>query len=874
MTNNSVITGQEEIDGHNNVNVDTTHHSQYDDESVRHQQQHQPPKLYDEEIQVEKDSHFPQDKHSNHGEMVEEVAIGEFSDYGRSNRIIQVPFGIGPNEESMTVGDTLHEVKAVAIETDDPEELCETVRSYVLGTIVATVGVALNVWFGARQPGIYISPFLAQLLSHPIGVGLSKLLPTKKFKVPFMKNKEWSLNSGPWTMKEHCIVVLMSTVCLPTATALDVIIAIRQPTYFNDFEMGNNKGFQILVVLSTQFLGLGFAGFARDFLVYPLEMTWPLNLAKISLFNALHRRKVNKDGLVVKSTIVDQTPNDNEDHDPPVNGWKISMFKFCLYATLGSFVWFFFTAFIFPALTYFNWPTWINPTNKKLAIIMGSVTGLGLNPLPTFDWIYISGAGLTPLITPWWATLSTFIGACIGYLIIVAVYFSNTWYSAYLVPNSNQAFDRSGAYYNVTAVLSPDRTLDVEAYRAYSPLYFGAGYNIVITAYFASYSAILTYALLNHWKDLKRGYRIGMKRMATVFSRKSKSNVNAENTVHHYPEYDIHYALMTRYKEVPQWWFLVIMLVSLVLGIIMCEAYDTTMPVWGIFVCIAMCAIFLIPTGIIQAISNMQMSLVILAEIIPGIAIPGRPYANMIFKLYGWVSLLMALLYILDQKLAHYLHLPPRATFRAQMWGCTISSFISIAVINWQFKAIPDLCVPGQKDLMTCPYYTTFYSSALLFGVVGPQRMYGSLGLYKYTLFGFLAGAVLVALAWAAKRRWPNKLTRNINVPVIIFGVMYFAPYNLSFVWAGVPLAWFFMSYVYKRFPAWWNKYCYVLSIGLTVGAAVAGVIQFFCITYPGGKMPIWWGNTVTYAGCDGLGCPLKDMPEKGYFGPGPGEYL
>nr|XP_019047282.1 OPT family small oligopeptide transporter [Kwoniella bestiolae CBS 10118]OCF26212.1 OPT family small oligopeptide transporter [Kwoniella bestiolae CBS 10118] len=791
-----------------------------------------PHKIYDEEVPLDHDK----DKNLHQGPD----SLGS----GHHINLVEVPFATAPDGQRITVGDTLPEVKAVALETDDPDEPCETIRSYVLGTIVASVGTALNVWFGARQPGIFISPFLAQLLSYPLGVALAKLLPKKNFTI---LGKSFTLNPGRFSIKEHAIIVLMATVSFPTATALDVIVAIRQPAFFNDPEIADQKGFQFLVVLSTQFLGFGVAGLARDYLVYPSAMTWPLNLAKLSLFNALHRRK----------------------QDPPVHGWKISMFRFCLYATTASFIWFFFTAFIFPALTYFNWPTWINPTNKKLAIIMGSVTGLGLNPIPTLDWTYISGAGLTPLITPWWATVSTFIGASIGYVIIAAIYFTNTWYSAYLVPNSNQAFDRFGAYYNATAVLGADRSLDVEAYRAYSPLYFGAGYNVIISAYFASYSAILTYALLNHWTDIKKGFNTGMRRIR-FFRHKDKH----QDAIHHFPDYDIHYSLMTRYKEVPQWWFLVIMIFALVLGIIMCEVYDTTMPVWGIFCCLAMVLVFAIPTGIIQAISNMQMSLVILAEIIPGIAIPGRPYANMIFKLYGWVSLGMALLYVLDQKLAHYLHLPPRATFRAQMWGCTISSFISIAILNWQFKAIPDLCQPGQKDLMTCPYYTTFYSSALLFGVVGPQRMYGSLGLYKHTLWGFLAGAVLVAMAWAAKKRWPNKVTNNLNVPVIIFGVMYFAPYNWSFVWSGVPLAWFFMSYVYKRFPAWWNKYCYVLSIGLTVGAAISGVVQFFCITYPGGVMPAWWGNTVQFSGCDGIGCPLKEMPEIGYFGPGPGEYL
>jgi len=79
----------------------------------------------------------------------------------------------------------------------------------------------------------------------------------------------------------------------------------------------------------------------------------------------------------------------------------------------------------------------------------------------------------------------------------------------------------------------------------------------------------------------------------------------------------------------------------------------------------------------------------------------------MIFKIYGWIALVQAILYVQDQKLAHYLHLPPRATFRAQMIGCLVGSFVSLGVINWQMSAVPDLCVPGQKDLLTCPYYVS-----------------------------------------------------------------------------------------------------------------------------------------------------------------------
>jgi OPT family oligopeptide transporter len=289
-----------------------------------------------------------------------------------------------------------HEVRAVVPSVDDPEESCETFRSYFLGCIVTIVGTGLNCWFGARQPGIYLSPLLAQFVVHPIGILFAKVLPRRHFHIA---NHSFTLNPGPWTVKEHTIVTMMATVSFPTATAIDIILATKLPVFFDDPELGGKLGYQFLIVLSTQFLGFGLAGMAREYLVYPSSMIWPLNLAKISLFNALHRRHFDESGEV---HVTQQGP------DPPVHGWKITAFRFCLYATLASFCWFFVTAFLLPFMTYFNWPTWISPTNVKLAVIMGTFTGFGLNPMPTFDWTYVSGAGLTPLITPWWATLQIF----------------------------------------------------------------------------------------------------------------------------------------------------------------------------------------------------------------------------------------------------------------------------------------------------------------------------------------------------------------------------------------------------------------------------------------------------------------------------------
>ena len=181
------------------------------------------------------------------------------------------------------------------------------------------------------------------------------------------------------------------------------------------------------------------------------------------------------------------------------------------------------------------------------------------------------------------------------------MYFSNTWYSSYLLPNSNAAFDRFGAYYNVTKVLNDDHTLNVDSYRQYSPIYYTAGYNIVFGAYFAQYSAALVYAFMDHWEQLRIGFTVGFRQVRALVSRRHSSDETER--AREAMDFDVHYHIMRQYPEASQWWFGLVALVALVMGIIACEVYKNTMPIWGIFVCLLLAFIFLVPAGIIMAVS-------------------------------------------------------------------------------------------------------------------------------------------------------------------------------------------------------------------------------------------------------------------------------
>lgn len=69
---------------------------------------------------------------------------------------------------------------------------------------------------------------------------------------------------------------------------------------------------------------------------------------------------------------------------------------------------------------------------------------------------------------------------------------------------------------------------------------------------------------------------------------------------------DIHTKLMRKYKQVPEWWFIVILLVNVAATIFACEYYNEQfqLPWWGVLLACAIAILFTLPIGIITAITN------------------------------------------------------------------------------------------------------------------------------------------------------------------------------------------------------------------------------------------------------------------------------
>ena len=276
----------------------------------------------------------------------------------------------------------------------------------------------------------------------------------------------------------------------------------------------------------------------------------------------------------------------------------------------------------------------------------------------------------------------------------------NVWYSQYMPVSVGIPFDNTGAQYNLSAVVN-NNAFDQAKYKGYSPMFLPITYIVTYGTIFASYPATLVHTFLWYRKDVARQFRRSVK-----------------------DETDIHSRLMSEYPEVPHWWFLTLGIVCLVMGIIGIEVCDTKLPIWTFVLALASAAVFTLPSGILQAITNQTFTPVIMGEMFFGYIFPGRPLALMVFKIAAGDTSLQAILYSGDQKFGHYMKIPPRVLFMAQGVASIIATISSIAVQQWAMDNIPDVCSPHQKDFFTCPNVNLFNTGSVIWGEIGPKRIF------------------------------------------------------------------------------------------------------------------------------------------------------
>ena len=258
-----------------------------------------------------------------------------------------------------------------------------------------------------------------------------------------------------------------------------------------------------------------------------------------------------------------------------------------------------------------------------------------------------------------------------------------------------QPYDRFGNMYNVSAVLTTQDTFNLTAYEEYSPLYLPAAFAMTYFLAFALSTCVIVHTLLYHGRTLLNGFK----------------RIRFEDD-------DIHLKLMQNYPEVPDWWYGTVFAIFFCLSIVAAEVrplthlnvrilnripkvWKTGMPVWAQNLSVMLPIIYVLPSGFIYAMTGQavrthflaydkmfiisQISLNLLAQIIPGTLLPGQPLANMFFKVYSVQTLSESTNFVQDLKLGHYIKVPPRATFIGASPTCVCQDTLVLtqAQYNW-----------------------------------------------------------------------------------------------------------------------------------------------------------------------------------------------
>jgi OPT family oligopeptide transporter len=118
--------------------------------------------------------------------------------------------------------------------------------------------------------------------------------------------------------------------------------------------------------------------------------------------------------------------------------------------------------------------------------------------------------------------------------------------------------------------------------------------------------------------------------------------------------------------------------------------------------------------GVVRATTSQQLGINVTTELIIGYALPGRPIALMLFKTWGHISMMQAIAFMSDLKLAHYMKIAHRPMFFCQVVATVVAGTVQLGVQAWMFSNIEDICSDDQKDGFICPRTTVFGNASII----------------------------------------------------------------------------------------------------------------------------------------------------------------
>ncbi|CAN1753503.1 Oligopeptide transporter 5 [Linum perenne] len=587
------------------------------------------------------------------------------------------PDRVKTEEEEEEVNDNpIEQVRLTVPITDDPTQPVLTFRTWVLGILACALLAFVNQFFGYRQNQLSVGSVTAQIVVLPLGKLMAATLPTKKFRFPF-SDKTWSLNPGPFNMKEHALITILASCGASGVYAIYIITMIKA-----FYKRQLHPGAAFLLAQTTQLLGYGWAGLFRKILVDSPFMWWPSNLVQVSLFEALHET------------------------DKRVRGGGMTRLQFFMTVFVCSFAYYIIPGYLMPSISTISVICLVWTRSVTAQQVGSGLNGLGLASFG-LDWATVSSFLGSPIAYPLHVIFNSFFGFLVLIYVVLPIAYWGNFHNAKRFPIfSSNTFDGLGHPYDIDRIIdAKDFQIDLKAYDSYSKVNLSIFFAFVYGLSFATLTATISHVALFDGKVI-----LDLFRKATAASKARFA--------------DVHTRIMKKnYEVVPQWWFILVLGVSFVLALVAVEGFgkQLQLPWWGLVLACILALVCTLPIGIVQATTNNQVGLNVITELMIGYAYPGKPLANVAFKTYGYISMSQALSFVQDFKLGHYMKIPPKSMFIAQLVGTLVGSTVHFATAWWILSSVPHVCdidnLP-EGSPWTCPGSDVFYSASIIWGVV------------------------------------------------------------------------------------------------------------------------------------------------------------
>jgi OPT family small oligopeptide transporter len=698
---------------------------------------------------------------------------------------------------------------------DDPSLPTITFRYFVLSVVFVIPGAFLSQMSYFRTTKAPYSVFFVQIACHYAGHFLAKVLPTWNIGIPGTRFS-FNLNPAPWSIKEHVLVTL--TAASGATYNLGYVPVVLAELWYGE---RINPAVAIFFMLAIVWIGYSFAALARQILLPDPEYIWPKALMQTTLFETF-RKQDNSSALARRQM------------------------KVFFFALLGMTLWQFLPEYVFPFTSSLAFLCWVAPHNPVANFIGSGIGGMGFLNL-SLDWSNVNWNGSSIMLTPFWTQVILFLAFAFNcWVLLPAAKWGNLGsYKHGLM--SNSLMQATGTTYPTLDVLTSDYHLNETVYQEYGPMYMGLQ-NVWATFFdYAKLPAAVTWILTFGFVQVSGNLR-------KIFgSHKSENSEKSMNKGIHYQYHDRLNVIQRKYKEIPWWWYGALFLVSFIILITSIACGYLFIPIWTLFVALSSAAVLVVPFAWLYAISNYQLETGSFNELMYGYMVHTKagdahhhPCGPSVYGSIAGDAWYRAQYMLQDQKIGHYMHIPPRTVFFSQIFGTCMGVPINYLVIRWIMDTKGDYLTGKKADPLNQWTGQSLRSSNTMgvqYAVLGPKRLFGESEMAALP-WSFLVGAVIPPILYCFHRFFPRLRIDLWNVSIFFGGLAMFYG-NISTGYTSAIIGGYIVMYrAYRHHFEVWKRYNYLIAAAFDAGFNLNMLLIFFL--FGAGKqisMPNWWGN-------------------------------